>query len=158
MLMPHFFEIDRAFKYSPYFIAGFLYCLDKETIDVCLRKYMEVLLSASLVMSVILVNNWSYISGFTGILLAVTMSLTLLPYVSDYTVVFSRFTYTIFLLSYIPQMFIRGPIAHLVPLNQYVLSCLSFASGLILPVAIGMFVFMRNDSKYWNNVKLIIGL
>ena len=158
ILLPSIFEINKAFMFSPYFITGYLYCLDKEVVDVKIKKNADITLSISLILSIILLNNWSYVSGFVGILFAVSLSLMLASLIGDYTVVFSRLTYTIFLLSYIPQMFIRGPIAHWMPVNQYLLSCLSFVFGLILPVAIGIFVLLQENSRFWKNVKLIIGL
>lgn len=158
IFLPSIFEVDRAFAFLPYFIAGYLYCLDKETIDVAIKKNVDITLSMSLILSIILLNNWSYISGFAGIVFAVSLSLTLESRIGDYTVIFSRLTYTIFLLSYIPQMFIRGPIAHWIPTNQYFLSFLSFVSGLILPVAIGIFVLLQENTRFWKNIKLIFGL
>lgn len=158
VFLPHVFEIDRAFYYSPYFICGYLYCIDKESVDNAFKKYNDLILSVSLLISIILLNQWSYISGFVGVIFAVSLSLALVTRIGDYTIVFSRMTYTIFLLSYIPQMLIRGPIAHLMPVNQYILSCLSFAFGLVFPVAIGLYVMLQDNSRFWKNIKIIIGL
>lgn len=156
--LPKIFEVNRAFYFFPYFICGFLYCYDKVTVDKVILKYIDVTLPAFWVLSIIMMKKWSYMSGFTGIIFAISLSLVLLRRIGDYTVVFSRLTYTIFLLSYIPQMLIRGPIAHLMHVNQYILSCLSFVFGLIIPVFAGIFVLLQKDSRLWRKVKLVIGL
>lgn len=137
---------------------GYMYCINKSSVDRLILTYLDVILAISLTLSVILLNHLFYVSGLIGVLMAVAMSLALTSRVGDYTVAFSRLTYTIFLLSYMPQMFIRGPIEHWLSLDQYVLSGMSFAFGLILPVAVGLFAAMQRNDRFWKYVKLIIGL
>lgn len=156
--LPAIFEVDRAFGYLPYFIGGYLYCRNKEVVDSSVVRYLDVLLPLTLILSVILLNFQSYISGICGILFSVSLSLSISSHIGDYVVVFSRLTYTIFLLSYVPQMFIRGPIAHWTSINQFILSWISFIVGLFIPAVIGIFVLSQDNSKFWKNVKLIIGV
>lgn len=113
LYLPHVFEVDRAFWFSPFFIAGFIYCIEKILADIFIKKFLDLILPATLLISIILLNKGSFMSGYVGIIFAVSLSLALVSRVANYTVVFSRLTYTIFLLSYIPQMFIRGPVGPL---------------------------------------------
>lgn len=159
-IVPDIFSLSQTVKFTPMFLFGFYYRNNKSDIDQYIVRNIEIVLAASIILSVVSVNmDVSYLSDMSGVLFFVSLSLVLLPHSGRYSVDFSRYTYTIFLLSYIPQMFIRGPLSHIVSVNQYWLSVLSFATGIIFPVLVGMWASsVKNDSFIWKNIKIIIGL
>ena len=68
----------------------------------------------------------------------------------------SDYTYTVFLLSYFPQMLVRGPIAHAFPeVNQYLFSCVSFVLGFSLPILFGVIYRRVKDA---NRLTRFVGL
>ena len=72
----------------------------------------------------------------------------------------SDYTYTVFLLSYFPQMLVRGPIAHAFPeVNQYLFSCVSFVLGFSLPILFGViYRRVKDANRLTRFVGLLVGL
>ena len=99
-------------------------------------------------------------SALVGIAFSLTLSLSVEKHCGDRMIRLSGFTYTVFLLSYFPQMFIRGPIAHALPeVNQYVLSLVSIVMGFGLPMVIGfLYARVRNKNRLTRFVGLLIGV
>lgn len=96
------------------------------------------------------------IAALAGVVFCLVLSLVVESHCGDRIVCLSDYTYTVFLLSYFPQMFIRGPIAHALPeVNQYVLSVVSVVVGFILPIALGLFYRKVLDK---NSVTRFVGL
>lgn len=154
-----FFQISSAIYYSGYFALGILYCTYKEQIDCIIRKYYWYILPLSFVLSAILISI-AQIAALVGILFSISLSLVVENMCGNKIISFSNYTYTIYLLSYFPQMFIRGPIAHSYPdVNQYVFSFISCVLGLLLPVFIGILtVKMKHQNKFISSCALLIGL
>ncbi len=154
-----FMQASRALGFMTYFLLGILYCDYKSLVDKFLRKYwvligvMFFILSASMIFK-------GTMAGLCGIIFSVTFALILENKCHDKLVEVSAFCYTVFLLSYFPQMFIRGPIAHRFPdINHYVLSAFSFASGLLFPICFCMiFVKLKNKYKPIGRLGVLIGL
>ena len=99
-------------------------------------------------------------AALVGIAFSLTLSLSVEAHCGDRMIRLSGFTYTVFLLSYFPQMFIRGPIAHALPeVNQYVLSLVSIVMGFGLPMVIGfLYARVRNKNRLTRFVGLLIGV
>ena len=100
------------------------------------------------------------VAAIIGILFSLSLSIIVDKYYGASIIKLSNYTYTIFLLSYFPQMFIRGPIAHASPdVNQYVLSVLSFVFGLGIPLLIG-YIYDRYLQQYncIRRIAFLIGL
>ncbi len=154
-----FFKIKEALYFFPFFILGILYSLYKPIIDEFIRKYwiaigiVSVCLSASLITS-------GYIAAIWGIMFSVTIALIMESKCGEGIIMLSGLCYTVFLLSYFPQMLIRGPIASRVPgINEYWLSLLSFAFGLLIPLLIGfIYIRLRHRNLYFSKLGLLIGL
>lgn len=161
LYLPHinFMQISQAIYFATFFLLGILYCDYKSKIDHVLKKYWLIIGGSFLIASVSLYFT-SYIAAFCGIGFSLAFSLLLESKCSDRLVDLSAFSYTVFLLSYFPQMFIRGPIQHMVPhINQYILSCVSFLSGLIVPVWIGMIALkIKNKHTQITHIFKLIGL
>lgn len=137
-----FMQISSAIHYLTYFLLGILYCDYKPSIDGFIKKYWLLIGPVFLILSVSLILPKS-ISALCGILFSVTFALFLEERCSDKLVKISGLCYAVFLLSYFPQMFIRGPIAHRFPeVNQYMFSGISFLLGLFIPICFGL-VFFR---------------
>lgn len=159
-----FMQFSSAIHYIKYFLFGLLYCDYKNTVDTWLRKYWWAIVPVFLGISISLLFT-GVLAAISGIIFSVTIALLMEEKCSDKLVKISSLCYTVFLLSYFPQMFIRGPIAHLFPdVNQYFLSIISFFSGLLLPIIFGL-VFIRfraislNGNNYIiNKLGLLIGL
>lgn len=160
-LAPHisFLQISSAIHYSTYFLLGLLYCDYKKTIDIWLRKYWIAIVPAFLVISMTLLFT-GLLAAISGIVFSVALALVLEEKCSDRLVKISSLSYAIFLLSYFPQMFIRGPIAHFFcNLNQYILSIISFFSGLLIPIIFGLiFIRLKEKNRRLNKLGLLIGL
>lgn len=136
-----FMQISSAIHYLTYFLLGILYCEYKSSIDIFVRKYWILIGLVFLILSVSLILPKS-ISALCGILFSVTFALILEERCSDKLVKISGLCYAVFLLSYFPQMFIRGPIAHRFPeVNQYMFSGISFLLGLFVPICFGLVFF-----------------
>lgn len=154
-----FIQISSAIHYLTYFLLGILYCEYKPSIDGFIRKYWILIGLVFLILSISLILPKS-VSALCGILFSVTFALILEERCSDKLVKISGLCYAVFLLSYFPQMFIRGPIAHRFPeVNKYIFSGISFLLGLIIPICFGL-VFLKLKSKYHRLGKfgLLIGL
>lgn len=154
-----FFKFSAAIEYSSYFALGIVYCSYKQAVDDFLRRYRLFFLPVLFVLSACLIKV-KLVAALVGILFSLSLSLAVANRCGERTVALSDFTYAVFLLSYFPQMFIRGPIAHCFPeVNQYVLSAVSFAVGFALPVLIGMWVVrMKRKSRVVASCALLIGL
>lgn len=159
--LPHirFMQIGQAIYYATFFLTGILYCDYKDKIDFYLKKYWFIGGIILLGCSVSLYFS-DYVAAFCGIGFSLILALLLESKCSDKLVELSGFSYTVFLISYFPQMFIRGPVAHMFPqINQYLLSGLSFLVGLLIPVGIGM-IALKVKSKQTNlkHINKLIGL
>ena len=129
-------EFSASLHYSIYFIFGIVYCEFKNILDLFLKKYFFIVITATFVISLWYDLN-IYVNAFNGILLFITIALMMGNKVPKFIENLSLLTYSIYLLSYFPQMFIRGPIAHnFSEINQYFLSGFSFICGLFIPILI----------------------
>lgn len=154
-----FFKFSAAIHYSGYFALGIVYCTYKSQVDDWLRKYVLYILPVSFILSACLIKV-ELIAALVGILFSLSLSLAVENRCGSRVVALSDLTYAVFLLSYFPQMLIRGPIAHAFPeVNQYVFSAVSFVVGLAVPVLIGMWVLrMKQKSRVVASCALLIGL
>ena len=154
-----FFKIKEALYFFPFFIFGMLYCQFKPIIDKFIRRYwigigiVSISISASLVTS-------GYIAAIWGIMFSVTIALILESKCGEGMIILSGLCYTVFLLSYFPQMFIRGPIASRFPeVNEYWFSILSFGVGLFIPLLIGfIYIKIRQRNISFSKTGILIGL
>lgn len=154
-----FMQISSAIHYLTYFLLGILYCEYKPSIDCFIRKYWILIGPIFLILSISLTLP-KLVSALCGILFSVTFGLILETRCSDKLVKMSGLCYAVFLLSYFPQMFIRGPIAHrFTDVNQYIFSGVSFLLGLFIPICFGL-IFLKLKDKYHRLGKfgLLIGL
>lgn len=154
-----FMQISSAVHYSVYFGLGILYCIYKGRVDAILSRYRGAMLLGSFVLSAGLIPV-KVMAALVGIAFSLTLSLSVEKHCGDRMIRLSGFTYTVFLLSYFPQMFIRGPIAHALPeVNQYVLSLVSIVMGFGLPMVIGfLYARVRNKNRLTRFVGLLIGV
>lgn len=154
-----FMQASRALKYVTFFLLGILYCEYKPEVDVFLRKYWVAVGIAALALSASLMLP-ELPAALCGIVFSVAFSLVLEDKCPDRLVDASAFCYTVFLLSYFPQMFLRGPVAHRFPeVNPYMLSALSFAAGLLLPICFGLiFVRLKKNHKTVGRLGILVGL
>lgn len=102
----------------------------------------------------------NHFGALSGIVFSATFALVLEEKCSDKLVKLSSLCYTVFLLSYFPQMFVRGPVAHMFPdVNQYVFSGLSFLLGLFIPICFGLiFIKLKNKYNLLDKSGILIGL
>lgn len=134
----NFFKISSAVYFSGYFALGIVYCQYKEYVDRFLLKYRYVILLASFALSALLLDS-QLVAALVGIVFSVVLSLIVEGLCGKRIMQLSGYTYTVFLLSYFPQMFVRGPVAHAFPaVNQYFLSAVSALLGFFIPVMIGI--------------------
>lgn len=154
-----FMQISSAIHYMSYFLLGILYSDYKKVIDFYLKKFWWVIVPIFLALSISL-RLGVVPAALSGIIFSITLALLLEEKCSDKVVKISSLSYTVFLLSYFPQMLIRGPIAHHFPaINQYVLSTISFLAGLLLPIAFGLiFIKFKEKNKVFHKIGLLIGL
>lgn len=154
-----FFKISSAVYFSGYFALGIVYCTYKEQVDNFLKRFRWFILPVSFLLSAMLIDI-ALIAALIGILFSLSLSLTVESRCGKRVVTLSNYTYTVFLLSYFPQMFIRGPVAHAIPdVNQYVLSAISFVTGFCIPVLIGALVVrLKKRNKFIDSCALLIGL
>ena len=142
-----FLQIGSAIHYMPYFIAGMAYCCYKPVVDGCLTKWRKVLIPVFFVLSVSLLTQ-GMVAAFCGISFSLCWTLAVADGISDWIMKLSGYCYSVFLLSYFPQMFIRGPVAYGFPdINQYVFSSFSFMLGLSIPLCICL-LYDRLKSRY----------
>ena len=128
LLLPgiSFMQLSSAIHYSSFFLLGILYSDYKSAIDRFLKKYWIVIGFSFLILSVSMVLP-KYMSSLCGIIFSITFALILENKCPDKFVKLSGVCYAVFLLSYFPQMFIRGPIAHRFPnVSQYILCNIIF--------------------------------
>ena len=141
-----FMQISSAIHYMTYFLFGILYCDYKQRIDIFLIRYRYIIVPLFLIISIFLLFKGVF-AAISGIIFSITISLVLEYKCTDRLVKLSSLCYAVFLLSYFPQMLIRGPIAHCFPsVNQYILSLISFLSGLLLPMIVAL-VFLKYKGK-----------
>lgn len=154
-----FMQLSQAIHYSTYFLLGILYYEFKKPVDKFIMKYWIAIGLIFLIASVSLYFS-GYLAAICGIIFSMVFALVLQDKCPDKLVKFSAVTYVVFLLSYFPQMIIRGPIAHRFPdVNQYILSGISFVVGVFLPVAIGVVVLKYKDrNKLLRKMAILIGL
>lgn len=155
----NFMQISNAIYYSGYFIAGIMYCLKKEYVDSMLLKCRFLtLLFLFLISSLVL--KCAVMAAFFGILFSLSLSLVVGEKFKAKAVVFSNFSFTIYLLSYFPQMLIRGPIYHrFIEVNEYLFSICSIVLGLFIPLLIGiMCVKIKGKNNVTNFLVSLIGL
>ena len=155
-----FLQISSAIHNMPYFFAGVLYCIQKETVDRFILQYKYFLIAAFGFLSISLLPT-GRMAAFTGIFFSTVTSLGVADKFGRKMLHLSLYTYQVFLLSYFAQMFIRGPVAqHWCPnVNQYVLSGFSFAAGLVLPLLFcEIFTRLRGRSRILSWCGRLIGL
>lgn len=154
-----FMQFSQAIHFCVFFLLGILYQEYKQDIDVFIRKYWFVIIPIFLIVSVSLMFK-GYLAALCGIIFSVSIALILEDKCNDRMVKLSGMSYVVFLLSYFPQMLIRGPIAHLFPeINQYVLSGISFVSGLLIPIALGIVALsLRKRYAFLGRFFLLIGI
>ena len=154
-----FFKISGALYFSGYFALGIVYCTYKGQVDNFLNRFRWFILPVSFLLSAMLIDI-ALIAALIGILFSLSLSLTVESRCGKRVITLSNYTYTVFLLSYFPQMFIRGPVAHAIPdVNQYVLSAISFVTGFCIPVLIGALVVKKKKrNKFIDSCALLIGL
>lgn len=161
-VMPHlsFFCVSNALYYLPYFLLGILYCIYKEPVNGFIRRFWWVVIPLFGALSLSLVLH-GRLAALAGIAACTPCGLLLAEYVGSRMMRISQYTYTIFLLAYFPQMFVRGPVAHhLLPdADQYLLSVLSFVSGLTLPLIFcEIFTRIRGNSRTMTLLGKLVGL
>lgn len=154
-----FMQISSAMYYITFFLLGLLYCDYKTKVDTLIRKYWWMIIPVFLGLSVSLISK-GYVASLSGIIFSVSLALIVEESCPDKFVKISGLCYAVFLLSYFPQMFIRGPIAHYFPtVNQYILSIISFLSGLFLPILFGLvFLRQKNKCRVIDKCGILIGL
>lgn len=154
-----FFEISSAVYFSGYFALGIVYCRYKEYVDRFLLKYRYVILLVSFVISTLLLDN-QLIAALVGIAFSIVLSLMVEGLCGKRITQLSGYTYTVFLLSYFPQMFISGPIAHVFPtVNQCLLCVVSALSGFFIPILIGIIATkMRTKNRLMKFCTSLIGI
>ena len=155
----NFFQISAALNYALYFGLGIIYCQYKSNLDFILNRHKYILTIICFCLSAMLINE-KIIAAIIGILFSISLSILADKYYGATVIKLSNYTYTIFLLSYFPQMFIRGPIAHAYPdVNQYVLSVLSFVFGLGIPLLVGyIYTKYLSGVRFINKIAFLIGL
>lgn len=154
-----FMQISMSIYYLRYFLLGVLYCVYKSTIDKMFFKYKYMIIPVSCLVSISLLSQ-GFMAALSGIIFSLNVALILSHRDNERMIQLSKYCYTVFLLSYFPQMFIRGPIAHhFSEVNQYWFSMLSFVSGLVCPLVIAWFYTkFKNRYPALERVGFLIGL
>lgn len=154
-----FMQTSQAIYYITYFLTGVLYCENKRVADRFVWQYRFIIIPLFLILSASLMFK-GYFAALAGIVFTTSLALVLEEKYGNLSVKISSLCYTVFLLSYFPQMFIRGPIAHNYPdINQYWLSALSFVMGILTPVAFGLvFLKLKNRHKIVGKTGILFGL
>ena len=159
--MPHiqFLQMFNAISYSVYFIVGIIYAIWKKTIDYWLMKYKWIGLSVFSACSFSLLLP-SVIAALIGIVWVLSLSLLVSEKVQNKFMAVSNYSFTIYLLSYFPQMLIRWPIYHHFEwINEYVFSVLSILLGVFVPIGIGrVYSHIKDVNKLTKFLGNIIGL
>lgn len=155
-----FLQFSAAIYNMPYFFAGVLYCIQKETVDRFILRYKYLLIAAFGFLSISLLTS-GRMAAFTGIFFSTATALTMADKFGNKMLHLSEYTYQVFLLSYFAQMFIRGPVAQhwCSNANQYVLSGFSFVAGLVLPLLFcEIFTRLRGNNRMLTWCGRLIGL
>lgn len=154
-----FMQFSPALFYLCFFFLGICYCEYKRQVDSVLKKYWILLVLIFVPLSVFMVFDGAA-GAVMGVLGSLVIALIIEDKCPDKLVKLSDLCYTVFLLSYFPQMFIRGPIAHRFPeLNQYMLSTVSFVTGLIIPVLVGLVLLaLKKRHKLWGKLAILVGV
>lgn len=158
---PHilFMQISSALWYSVYFVLGVVYAMHKKWVDSLLTKYRWICLIVFGGLSFALVLP-SLLAAWVGILFVLSLSLWVQAANWHQFMLISNYSFTIYLLSYFPQMLIRGPIYHhFEGINEYVFSVFSILMGVLVPISIGMiYVRIKSKNQITNFLGNIIGL
>lgn len=142
-----FLQFSRSIFYLAFFWTGILYCEFSSIIDRFLSKYWIIVFFISGVISIFFIGN-SIVRTSAGILLSIIIGLLISDKTPSWILNCTAFTYTIYLLSYFPQMLVKGPIYHSFPyINQYWFSALSFILGLSVPI-IFCVIYNKIQNKY----------
>lgn len=154
-----FMQISQAIYYLTYFLSGILYYEFKPVADRFIKRYWIGITLLFLVLSASLILK-GYLAAFAGIIFSTSFALILEDKCSNKVVKVASLCYTVFLLSYFPQMIVRGPIAHRFhDINQYWFSALSFVVGCLIPVAFGLiFLKLKTRHKLAEKSALLFGL
>lgn len=157
--MIFFMQISNALDYIPYFLTGVLYCECKPLIDKIIYKFRGVVIPLFLFISVTLLTT-GVVASLCGIIFSVSLALLLEKKVTPFIVSLSSFCYTIFLLSYFHHVFVRGPLARILPdVSPLILYALSFILGFFIPIGIGiLFKKIKPSCKPISKLGLLIGL
>lgn len=154
-----FMQISSSLYYIRYFLVGILYCEFKPVVDSFFYKFKYIIIPVFFLMSVLLLSE-GMAAALSGIIFSLGLALILSNRCKDQIVQLSIYCYTVFLLSYFPQMLIRGPIAHrFSDVNQYWFSVLSFLLGLFVPIIIAMvYTKLRHKYRILDRLGFLIGL
>lgn len=154
-----FMQLSRALYYLLFFWIGILYCEYSDIVNRFIKKYWPIILCVSLATSVLQIGN-SWMLTFAGITLSITIGLLFSDALPSVVLEMSAFTYTIYLLSYFPQMFVRGPVFHMFPtVNQYWFSALSFLLGITVPILFSIaYNFSQKQIPHLSKYNHIFGI
>lgn len=154
-----FFKIKEALYFFPFFILGMLYCQFKSMIDSFIKRYWIIIVLIGFTLSASLVTS-GYAAAIWGIMFSTSIALILESRCGSGIILLSGLCYTVFLLSYFPQMFIRGPIAsRFSEINEYWLSVVSFVLGISIPLLIGLwYLKLRQRKSNISKIGLLVGL
>lgn len=100
-----FMQISVAVHYSAYFGLGILYCIYKGRIDAILLRYKYGMFLGSFALSASLLP-WKLVAALVGIVFSLILSLIVEKRSGVGLIHLSDYTYTVFLLSYFPQMLV----------------------------------------------------
>lgn len=156
-----FFQFSRAIYYLAFFWTGIIYCEFSSIVDKFLKKYWFIILFISGTASIFFIGG-HLMRISMGILLSITIGLLLSDRIPLSVLNCTAFTYTIYLLSYFPQMLVRGPIYHSyahLNINQYWFSALSFILGLSVPIIFSIiYNIIQSKKPSLKRIGFIFGL
>lgn len=154
-----FMQISSALSYSVYFILGIIYSIRKEAFDYWLMRYKWICPAVLGGCSFALILP-TVPAALVGIFFILSLSLWVRVESWQKFMLLSDYSFTIYLLSYFPQMLIRGPIYHRFEwMNEYVFSGISVLSGVLLPVGIGLiYSGIKNKNQLTKFLGNTIGL
>lgn len=153
-----FMQFSKAIHFMFYFVLGTLYCDYKPKVDFYIKKYWILILPVSMISSIFLFSLNNLFGALSGIIMSISISLLMENKCPHSFIKISEFCYLVFLLSYFPQMFIRGPIANRFEVNQYVLSSISLLFGLTIPLLVGvLYQKYKKRSQFLNKTGILIG-
>lgn len=159
--IPHinFMQISKAIYFTPYFIIGIIYAEKKHLMDKFFNKYKIVILPLSIILSCSLIFK-SYFAALCGIILCLEIGLITKNRCSDSIIALSELCYSVFLLSYFPQMFVRGVVYRSFPtVDQYIFSGVSFVLGVGVPLLFGFIIAnLKSKNKFIQASSFLIGI